>query len=214
MTRRGPLLRLARSFATQGAGIVVALATGAVALLFTLFPGLKPFTPTNLSATLSIQAIDRAVTRDQWRWQIAQGDTRVHAELLKNDRAVSAFKDACGGGADPGYVAYVKTTADGFKRRQLKLRATLYDAATHRPVRDVVGGHDVLANVPIDAPTVTSVQRIWVYDPQPPGTRAYFVRVEVYDRQDDLLAFTDSSAVPKLTSRELRQLPSTCLSHG
>jgi hypothetical protein len=204
-----------RWFAKEGAGTIVALATGITALLFTLFPGLKPFTPTKLSAQLWIQTVDRAVTRDQWRWEIAQGDPRKHAQLVAQDREVSEFKDGCGGGTDPGYVVYVRSEADGYKRRQLKLRASLYDAATKRAARDATGGHDVLAAVPIDAPTVISVQRIWVYDPRVLGARgSYIVRVELYDKNDNLLAFTDSKPVAELSSRELRQLPDRCLAHG
>jgi hypothetical protein len=202
-------------FAKEGAGTIVALATGITALLFTLFPGLKPFTPTKLSAELWIQAVDRAVTRDQWRWEVAQGDPRRHAELVAQDREVSEFKDGCGGGTDPGYVVYVRSEADGYKRRELKLRASLYDARTMRVARDVSGGHDVLAAVPIDAPTVISVQRIWVYDPRVLSERgSYIVRVELYDKNDNLLAFTDSKPVAELSAHELEQMPDRCLSHG
>jgi hypothetical protein len=194
-----------RVLAREGAAASVALATGIAALVFTLFPGLKPFTPTDLRAQVHIDAIERAVTRDQWRWRIAQGDRRRRDALLAQDRELAAFKDSCGGGTDPGFIAYVRTEADGYKRRQLKLRAALYDAGSKRRVEGVEEVHAVLAALPIDAPAVVSVQRVWLFEPR--AARRYFVRAEIYDQHDTLLGFADSAAFAPLRDQEIRVLP-------
>ena len=56
-----------RWFLTNGPGAVVALVTGVVTLMFTLFPDLKPFTPTHLSTKVSVVSVERTVSHDQWR---------------------------------------------------------------------------------------------------------------------------------------------------
>jgi hypothetical protein len=206
--RRRGFRGVARAFAREGAAATVALATGLAALVFTLFPGLKPFTPTNLRAEVHVDAIERAVTRDQWRWRIAQGDRRRYDALLAQDRELAAFKDSCGGGTDAGFIAYVRTEAEGYKRRALKLRAALYDAKSKRRVEGVQEVHSILATLPIDAPTAMSVQRVWLFEPR--AAKRYYVRAEIYDQHDNLLGFADGKAFAPLSDDEVRALPGEC----
>jgi hypothetical protein len=204
----GPLRGALRWFFAGGVAAFVALIAGVVSLLFTLFPDLKPFTPTDLSANLRVRAVERGVTRDQWRWREAFDDPGRHAQLVHEDQARLHLTDSCAGGAAPGYVVYVETHASGFKRRELTLRAQLYDAHSQRTV-PVVGDSAVLARVPVDAPTAASVQQLWLLDP---GVgRDYFARVEIYDPGGHLLDFADSRRFRRLTQREVTGLPHTCV---
>jgi hypothetical protein len=122
------------------------------------------------------------VTRDQWRHRIAQGDQVRYEEIVAEERKTSQFKDKCGRGAEPGFVLYVETNAKGFKRRQLLVRAALYDADTRRRAEGVDEEFRVLASVPIDAPTARSVQQIWLWEPG--VSRRYFARVQIYEPQE------------------------------
>jgi hypothetical protein len=198
-----------RSLLAGAPGAVLAFATGLVALLFTLFPSLKPFEATELSANIRVVDVDRAVTRDQWRHRIAEGDPVRYEEIVAEERKTSKFKDKCGRGAEPGFVLYVETDAKGFKRRELLVRAAIYDADTRRRVEGVDEEFRVLASLPIDAPTARSVQQIWLWEPG--VSRRYLARVQIYDRSDHLLAFDDSKVFRGLNSEELRALPSTCV---
>jgi hypothetical protein len=197
-------------FFAEGPGSFVALIAGVVALLFTLFPELKPFTPTNLSASVDVITVDRAVTRDQWRWRVAVGDRTRHDELERADRqaAKSTSDEPCGTlGAAPGFTIYVATDAEGFKERELTVRAALYDVATGQRVADPEQFR-ALATVPVEAPTSSSVQEVWLYDP---GTaQRYFVRIQLYDSNDHLLHIVRSKPFARISDKELHKLPKDC----
>jgi hypothetical protein len=197
-----------RGFFSEGAAAFIAFVTGIVALLFTLFPGLKPFTATELRVAVRIAAVDRQVTLDQWRWRVALGDAKEHARLVSEDPVAREFGDDCGRGTELGFVLFVNTDARGFKRRELTVRAALYNAVTRVRVKDT-SQLAVLARVPIDAPTAESVQQVWVWEPSQ-GPRLY-ARVEVYDPENHLLAFDDTKPFKAHSYEEKERTPGVCL---
>jgi hypothetical protein len=89
-----------------------------------------------------------------------------------------------------GEVAYIRTTAVGFKDRSISMRVSLYNARTHVRVPSV---SDIdVAREQLAAPSDSGVVTIWI--PCPPySTKRYFVRVELYHNGDGiLLAVADS----------------------
>jgi hypothetical protein len=203
---------VARWFFAGGPGSVVAFAAAIAALFFTLFPDYKPFSPTKLSAKVEVLEVERAVTRDQWRWRVAVGDPRRYRELVKEDaRIAGGPKDEpCNVlGAAPGFTIYVATSAEGFKRHELTLRATLYKRASRERVEDVEE-YRKLARVPIDAPTAESVQAVWLYDPG--QAELYFARAELYDPDQRLLSIADSKPFRGISRKELAGMRKNCQS--
>jgi hypothetical protein len=187
-------------FLSEGLGALVALVAAFVSLFFTLFPDLKPFAAETKSAAIEVRLVERGVTRDQWRWRVAVGRRDVHDRLAADDRAHSPFHTKCAGGGDLGFIVYAATKAEGFKRKQLRVRAALYNAHTGQQAIDHERANRVIAQVPIDAPTVSSVQVIWLYDPG--GPPRYYARVEIYDPGDHLLAFDSSIPFRALSEKE------------
>jgi hypothetical protein len=204
----GPLRALLGKLNWQAGGAAIAFATGLIALLFTLFPDLKPFTATQLQAHMQVRAFERGVTLDQWRWRVALDDRKRYAKLLAQDPGVKEFHDRCGLGTEAGYVFYVETDAEGFKRRSLAVRAALYNADTQERI-PIPGELKPLVRVPIDAPTDRSVSVVWLWAPD--EVRHLFARIELYGRGDHLVEFADSKKFRALTERELGALPDRCL---
>jgi hypothetical protein len=202
------LKRLGQLISVDRLTAVVALLAAGSALYFTYNPDQRPFAPTDLRAHVKVDAIERGVTLDQWRWRVSVGNKDAHAKLLAEDPAEQEFHDGCGMGAEAGYLLYVDTDAKGFKKHSLSIRAALYDAGRRfrLPVADRYAS---LAKVPVQAPTAESVAEIWLWDP---GTsRQLFARVELYAPHDQLIGFADSKRFPALTDPELRTLPQRCL---
>jgi hypothetical protein len=197
---------------TEGGVALVALVTGAVSLLFVLFPGCKPFTATKLGASLRVLTVERSVTRDQWRWRVALGDPLFYAELVEEDAFVvsAPASEPCAvlGGA-VGHVIFAATAVEGYKRQSLTVRAALYDGETKTRMPDIEAEeYRALERVPVDAPTERSVQEIWLYEPG--GTPKYFARVFLYDPEDHLLDIADSRTFDASTPAELKALPKGC----
>jgi len=197
-------------FVAEGPGAVVGLVAGVAALLFTLFPGIRPFSPTDLSASVKILQVESDVTRDEWRWRLAAGDARRHAQLVRLDRRYSGFTDECAGGGELGFVVYARVEASGFKRRSLSVRSQLYDRRTGRRVvaADVF---QRLARVPVDAPTEASVAQLFLTQPQVQQTfgarlklPAYMARVELYDTDDHLLDVAESEPFSAFEERHAK----------
>jgi hypothetical protein len=215
--RRGTLASGVRWFFAEGAGTLVALTAGIVAVLFTLFPDLKPFTATTQSADITVLAVERGVTRDEWRWRLAVGDRARHDALVREDKRLArrAADEPCRVlGDQPGFSVYVRTDARGFKRRELTVRAALYRHPSRRRIRFLTGTegerYRALARVPIDAPTAGSVQEIWVYDPGIEPRPQYFVRVAVHDPSDHVLDVADSPHFWATSFRHLADVATGC----
>lgn len=176
---------------------VLALVTSAASVVFTFWPELRPDPRESLGAQVSVATIEPSVAYGDWVDRTARDE---------RDRATRIGEFLASAAATPGErvsesvarrllrqrgsVAYVTFVAQGFKRRNVVLRWSLYDRTTRRrvPARAL---HDVqAADVDLEAPTDRSVVQLWI--PPYPGTRSVFVRVEVRSRSGALLAFGDS----------------------
>jgi hypothetical protein len=164
----------------------VALASGLTGLVFDLWPGLKPDPRTKLSGEVSVFAVDPSVSYGEYLKRTSFSDTEFQRRSLQ----VCDGRRTCNRLALPGEQIYINTTVEGFKRRAVILRLSLYRAATHRRV---AGISDVdVARENLDAPTDRAVVPVWLICPPQPWAR-YFVRVELYHRGDNvLLAVGDS----------------------
>jgi hypothetical protein len=199
---------LRKAFTIERATALVALAASATALYFTYYPDRRPFVPTDLRAHTRVEAIERGVTLDQWRWRVTVGNTAEHAKLVNDDPATKLFHDRCGLGTQAGYLLYVDTDAKGFKKHSLSIRAALYDLHSRHRIA-IAEKYAQLARVPIDAPTAESVSEIWLWDPGKAGP--LFARVELYAPSDQLIGIADSKPFKALSERELEGLPSACI---
>jgi len=173
---------------------VVALASSVVAIVFERWPGLKPDPPTTLGASCPVFAVDPGVTEDEFlhRTTLSKDDyERRKATWLRASCGEAATEETCGGVLRiPGEEVYVRTTVQGFKRRSIAMRVSLYDAASKQ--REPGVSNVDVTRLRLQAPTDTAVVPIWVLCPQD-RRRAYFVRVELYHSGDDvLLAVADS----------------------
>jgi hypothetical protein len=186
-----------------------------VALLFTLFPSLKPCSPSTLSATARVVAVERAVTRDQWRWRTALGSVEVYRHLVRNDKAAlrRPQNEPCSLlGTAPGRTVYTAIEVHGFKNRNLSMRAAIYDYRSGKrlPEREEFRGLTAIA-VQVDVPTASSVQATWVAEPEEIGAGTkYFARAELYDPKGNLLAIADSKPFSPLSAHEYVALPRDC----
>jgi len=204
----GRLRALVKGFFAKGPGALVAFITGVVALLFTLFPGLKPFSPTTLGAAVKVVGVERAISRDDWRRRVAVGDPERYRQLVLADNTAKKTKpgDPCAEGTLLGVLLYVKTHAEGYKRKQLTLRAVLYDARSGARL-ELADQYDPLARVPIDVPTKDSVQLLWLWSPSRPEQRGeMFARVEIYDPNEQLLDVANSGRFKALSEGESERL--------
>lgn len=177
---------------------VIALFSGGLALLFQLRPDIIPDPRTHLGASTSVFAVDADVTLGAFlkrRHAIVSADEyrREKAGYLKQARA------AYGGGPankifrTPGEDVFVRLLVEGFKARSIAMLASMYDARTRRRIPQV-DAVPVFAER-LDSPSDRSVVEFWLAAP-PVSTRSYFVRIEVYHRNDGvLLAVADSQRV-------------------
>ena len=173
---------------------LLAIASGAIALLFQLRPDLLPDPRSHLGATASVFAVDSDVSLKTFLHRRA---AFVSAEELAKERQeyldqthAATDEDAASVLTLPGEDVFVRLNVEGFKSRSIGLLASMYDAKSGRRLRQ-------LDEVPVfseslHSPSDRSVVEFWL--PAPPvTTRTYFVRVEVFHRGDGvLLAIADS----------------------
>jgi hypothetical protein len=163
----------------------VAFASSAVALVFTLWPGLRPDPRDRLGAELSVFAVDPNVTYREWLTARSS-----FSEEEAEERLAAAQEQTPGLLRVRGEVAYVRTHVEGFKRRSVAMRASLYERASQARVEGV--SNVEVAMQQLDAPSDEAVVPVWLPCP-PEAGRSYFVRVELYHRGDNvLLAVADS----------------------
>ena len=153
---------------------LVAFATALVALVLTLFPGLKPDPHENFDAKVSVFAVEGPVTRHEWIARLQSTDTGNSIQNVGNDKAAQASGDDC----NTGYVVYVVTVSHGFTHNSLRLRAWLYDALGRRIDPDIAPR----ATVPIKAPSARSVQPIWIFGKADGGRERVHVEL-TYNKQ-------------------------------
>ena len=182
---------------------LVAIATGAVALVYTVAPELRPDPRDTLAAEVEIVAVERVISRDEWRNRVAVGDRAKYLKILREDNLATGFPagDPCGIGTLLGHMVSVATEAKGYKRRELILKAAVFDARTQRIIP---GEYDeLLARFPIDAPTAKSVQRVFMQDVGGQAKRI-LIRVEISDPEGNLLGVADSKPFAPVSQKEAR----------
>jgi hypothetical protein len=166
---------------------VVALGSSISALVFTLWPSLRPDPRDELGASVGVFAVDPNVSYRTY----LERTTFEPGDLARRERAACGGTRAnCGFLNLPGEQVYVETMVKGFKRRAVVLRLSLYKF----PSRERVEGASAVevARQHLDAPTDSAVVPVWLLCP-PERRGSYFVRVELYHRGDDLLlAVADS----------------------
>jgi hypothetical protein len=174
------------AFAWTAIVAATALGSSLVALVFELWPGLKPDPRTKLGADVSVFAVDPRVSYGAFLQRLSFSD----ADLRSRISAACGTPKPCGRLNLPGEEAYVQTTVEGFKRRSVALRLSLYNAASQTRV---AGASDVdVAKERLAAPSDQSVIPVWIVCPPKRGGR-YFIRVELYHSGDHvLLAVADS----------------------
>jgi hypothetical protein len=174
----------------------VALISSAIAVAFALWPTLKPDPRDRLGADLGVFSVETRVAHDAWLRRVSPtpdsyGDLRT-ATLRE------ASLDGGPPGADEerrilrqqGTLFYVKMTIEGFKRRNVTLRWSLYSARSRRRLPEP-GLQDVpVAGVHLEAPTDRSFVEVWV--PPVSSTGACFARFELVTHDGTLLAVADS----------------------
>ena len=198
--RRERLSHLRRAFAMSGTMLtaLIALASGGVALLFQLSPGLTPDPRTHLGASATIFAVDDGVTLDAFLKRRAA--IVSHEEYVKERQAYIRQASNANGGGDgstiltlPGEDVFVNATIQGFKSRSVAMLASMYDADRRTRVPELSDVH--VFQQRLEAPSDQSVVEFWLSAP-PVNVKRYFVRVQVYHRGDGvLLGVADSRAI-------------------
>ena len=172
---------------------LVAFASSMAALVFQLWPGLRPDPRDRLGAEVSVFAIDPGVSVDQWLRRAAFSEEDYEKAAAQRIRAAcgeEATRSNCNALRSRGEMLYVRTTVEGFKRREVAMRVSLYDAATHARVATIDAVE--VARERLDAPTDKAVLPIWMPCP-PDASKTYFFRIELAHRGDEaLLAVGDS----------------------
>lgn len=158
----------------------LALAAGAIGLLFDLRPDLRREPRERQFATLTVAAIEHAVP------QLGYLDRSERRALYE-----STFGDAVGDCrlALPGTLIYLQIGIEGFKGRETYLRYATYDSRTRRRR----GPQGMGTTVEGEVTSERGVTLRWVRVPERRGS--YFIRWELYLKKDDadlLLAFADT----------------------
>jgi len=168
---------------------ILALVSGGVALAFQLVPSLKPDPGEQFAADLRFITVEPKVTLGDW----LRRTSRTTDQFAARRAAYLRQGGSAGGLRIAGFDAYVVTEIRGFKRKNVDLRWSLYDAK--RQVR--IGEMEHVAGVHAEAPTDRTVQEIWIADPL--SGRQFFVRAQLYDSRGVLLAVADSKPFPVRT---------------
>jgi hypothetical protein len=173
-----------------GVAGVLGLVTAVFGVLFVVRPDLRPPSRDKVSASLEVLAVEPRVPLIEWaRRQFGDGAEEKLRKLLDAERLTADERKF------PGTVAYVRLQADGFKNRDVSLRARIYNAQSRRPATDIdlplqqVNGG--ISSIPIDAPSRTSVQLLFITDLHGIGPVKTFIRAELYD-DEGMIAVADS----------------------
>lgn len=176
-------LRAISGVAWAVATSIVALLTALVPLIFQLAPQWRPDPRENVSADISVFALEPKVTLDDWL-------DRRNASAVERER-ILGMKPKPEDLTFEGEVVYVRVRVQGSKGRSVRLRARLYNARRQMPVPledDPITYRS--SNIPIDAPSRSSVQLLFLADLSV-ETEPQFVRVELLN-EDGVLAVDDS----------------------
>jgi hypothetical protein len=173
---------------------VVALAGSVAGVVFTLLPDLKPDPREQISAAVSVFAVEPNVTISSWAHR-AYPDS-WSAEFQRIFQTKHPRADLL---TNRGDVVYVRTNVDGYKHRSVSLKWSVYDAdgcrrrsGTCRLDYDRVAAAPHIPDLQIDAPSRSSVQLLFIpsiQDLQDPART--FIRIELDDAHGTL-AVTDT----------------------
>jgi hypothetical protein len=168
---------------------VIAMASSLTALTYELFPGIKPDPRTSLGANVSVFAVEPGLSQDQYLQRLASSDN----DLGKLERDACKGAARCGALDLPGEQVYVQTDVEGFKRKDVLMRASLYNARTRVREQNLT---QIVARESLQSPSDRAVVPIWMPCPDD-NSNAYFVRIELFHQGDHvLLAVNDSKPFP------------------
>jgi hypothetical protein len=200
-----PSPRSRRRLGTAGVALftaLLALASGTIGLVFDLWPELRPDPRTTRAAEVSVVAVERAVPFDDWLHRVAPS-SKVYAARRRSYLRRAFAKMPTPSPAEvrqalgvKGQLIYVRTHIDGFKRRSLRLRWSMYRVAGQRRLATQGLANATGASVVGAAPSDTSVALIWT--PSVVVRGALFARFEVVDDAGAVLAVADSQHFPGL----------------
>jgi hypothetical protein len=190
----GPLVKL-RSVGPLTVG-AVAVVSSALAVAFALWPALKPDPRDRLGADLGVFAVETRVAQDAWIHRVSATrddygelraatlrDASLQGETLPADQERDLLHQR-------GTLFYVRMTIEGFKRRNVTLRWSLYSGRTGRRLAQP-GLQDVpVAGLRLEAPTDRSFLQVWV--PPVSSDGSCFARFELVTHEGTLLAVVDS----------------------
>jgi hypothetical protein len=174
----------------------VAVLSSALAFAFALWPTLKPDPRDRLGADLGVFAVETRVTHDDWIHRVSPTQD-AYGELR-----TTTLREASLDGGPPaaeeerlilrqrGTLFYVRMTIEGFKRRNVTLRWSLYSARTRRRLAQPGLSDTPAAGVRLEAPTDRSFVQVWV--PPVASGRSCFARFELVTHDGTLLAVADS----------------------
>ena len=194
-----------RRLGTAGVALLtalLALASGTVGLVFDIWPELRPDPRTTRAAEVSVLAVERAVPFDDWLHRVTPTSKTYAARrraYLRRAFAGMPAPDAAGTRAAlsvQGQLIYVRMHIEGFKRRSLRLRWSMYRVAGQRRLATEGLQNATGASVVGAAPSDTSVVLIWT--PSVVVRGAIFARFEVVDKTGAVLAVADSAHFPGL----------------
>jgi hypothetical protein len=174
--------RLRRSVSIAFLTALLALAAGAVGLLFDLKPEWRPDPRTAQAASLESLTVDPEVTF---------GELLTRRGVTTKGRAECQLRI-------PGNLVYLGVELQGFKRRSVQLRFNTYDARTGARLRGVLrslsSGSQSVDRLVGEAPTDKWISPVWVAWPFRDGD--FFVRFELFQARsgggETLLDFADT----------------------
>lgn len=167
----------------------VALAAAVISLAYQLWPQIKPDPREDVSAQLSVLAVEPEVTLRQWlERKRATAEERAHILGTTEPGETLKFK---------GQVVYVRIDVSGSKGGSVRLSAQLYNARRQKQVsleEDPIYARS--STVHINSPRRGSVQLLFMADLSV-ETELQFIRVELRSEGDGLLAVADSPPILK-----------------
>jgi hypothetical protein len=175
---------------------LLALASGGVGLYWDLNPDARPDPRTELGAQLSVFSVEPHVTYDDWLHRTS-GDATVYRkrralrlrEVLSHPQRASP-QEAADALRATGILFYVHLTIEGFKRRSISMRWSMYDRATGERLADPSERDQRAARFVLGAPSDSSVALVWT--PAVARRGAYFARFELVAAGGTVLAVSDS----------------------
>ena len=160
-----------RTIGTAITGIAVALA-----LTFTLWPGLLPDPRANLSATMEVQKLETGVRYGQFLGRIHEPTRGLEADVV----------------CQVGTVVYVKIGVEGRKHGDLSLEQWLHTSDGRRaPYQEAASAED--SSFKPDTPSDRWVQPVWI---STIGYEDVYARLELYDGRT-MLAMVETKPLPK-----------------